>query len=214
MKYTGMPQAMWILYEGSFKKQLTIILGYDKKTARNIMKKSKPKYKEIILDIPEFEKEDRFKLNIVNASMIAAIILNMPNRPNVDILTKYYAESTMTPITKYFCRMTGKNKFSQKDIESMKKTEKLRAGDRNPFSWNMNYYPYPDNSGYEARFTQCGICVLMKKLGLFDLTPALCHLDYTMTDAGGTSNFVREYTIASGGPYCDCGYKKKQSISQ
>jgi hypothetical protein len=23
------------------------------------------------------------------------------------------------------------------------------------------------------------------------------------------TNFVRQYTLASGGPYCDCGYKKK-----
>ncbi len=36
---------------------------------------------------------------------------------------------------------------------------------------------------YEARFSCCGICTLMKKLGLYDLTPALCHLDYTMSDA-------------------------------
>ncbi len=28
-------------------------------------------------------------------------------------------------------------------------------------------------------------------------------------EAGGASEFVREYTLASGGPYCDCGYKKK-----
>ena len=53
------------------------------------------------------------------------------------------------------------------------------------------------------------ICVLMKKLGLYDLTPALCHLDYTMSEAGGVTDFVRQYTLASGGPYCDCGYKKK-----
>ena len=59
------------------------------------------------------------------------------------------------------------------------------------------------------RFTKCGICVLMKELGLYDLTPALCHLDYTMSEAGGVTDFVRQYTLASGGPYCDCGYKKK-----
>ena len=41
------------------------------------------------------------------------------------------------------------------------------------------------------------------------LTPALCHLDYTMSEAGGVTDFVRQYTLASGGPYCDCGYKKK-----
>ena len=73
----------------------------------------------------------------------------------------------------------------------------------------MEYYEYPDGSGYEARFDRCGICTLMKEQGLYDLTPAMCHLDYTMADAGGTTDFVREYTLASGGPYCDCGYKKK-----
>ena len=41
------------------------------------------------------------------------------------------------------------------------------------------------------------------------VTPAMCHLDYTMSEAGGVTDFVRQYTLASGGPYCDCGYKKK-----
>ena len=50
----------------------------------------------------------------------------------------------------------------------------------------------------------------MKKLGLLDLTPALCHLDYAMAEAGGATDFIREYTLASGGPYCDCGYHKKE----
>lgn len=42
------------------------------------------------------------------------------------------------------------------------------------------------------------------------MTPAMCRLDYTMAEAGETSDFVREYTLASGEPYCDCGYHKKQ----
>ena len=57
----------------------------------------------------------------------------------------------------------------------MKATATLKAADRNPYSWNMEFYEYPDGSGYEGRFTKCGICVLMKKLGLYDLTPALCR---------------------------------------
>ena len=78
-----------------------------------------------------------------------------------------------------------------------------------PIFVEHEFYEYPDGSGYEGRFTKCGICVLMKKLGLYDLTPALCRLDYTMSEAGGVTDFVRQYTLASGGPYCDCGYKKK-----
>jgi len=52
------------------------------------------------------------------------------------------------------------------------------------------------------------VCTLMKELGLSHLVPAMCRLDYTMSEAGGATEFVREYTLASGGPYCDCGYKK------
>ena len=206
-----MPMGMWALFSGSFQKQLTVIFGYEIHTAKMITKKAKPKYKEIIRDLPEFEKADRFKMNIVNAAMIGAFILSMPNRPDVEKLTVYYANSMMTKPMLWFCRQSGKSKFTQKDIAGMKETAALKAADRNPYSWNMEFYEYPDGSGYEGRFTKCGICVLMKKLGLYDLTPALCHLDYTMSEAGGASDFVRQYTLASGGPYCDCGYQKRQN---
>ena len=116
MKYIGTPMGMWVLFAGSFQKQLTAVFGYDADAAKAITKKAKPKYKAIIADLPEFEKADRFKMNIVNCAIIGAFILS---------------------------------------------------------------------------------------------TPALCRLDYTMSEAGGATDFVRQYTLASGGPYCDCGYKKK-----
>ena len=209
MKYFGMPMGMWTLFARSFRTQLTAVFGYNATEARAITRKAKPKYRAIIHDLPEFEKADHFKMNIVNCAMLAAFILSMPQRPDVARLTDYYARAMMTRPMRWFCRKSGKAKFSTKDIAGMKATAQLKAADRNPYSWNMDYFEYPDGSGYEARFNCCGICTLMKKLGLYDLTPALCHLDYTMSDAGGASSFVREYTLASGGPYCDCGYKRK-----
>lgn len=209
MKYAGMPTGMWALLAGSFREQLTEVFGYDEDAARQIAKMAKPKYKEIIQGLPEFEKADRFKMNIVNCAMLGAFILSMPQRPEVGPLTEYYAKAMMTKPMKWFCRKSGKSKYTAKDIAGMKATAALKAADRNPYSWNMDFYEYPDGSGYEGRFTKCGICVLMKKLGLYDLTPALCHLDYTMSEAGGATDFVREYTLDSGGPYCDCGYKRK-----
>ena len=209
MKYAGMPMGMWALFGGSFRKHLTAVFGYDADTAKSIARKAKPKYKEIIGELPEFEKGDRFRMNIVNTALLGAFILSMPERPSVEKLTVYYADSMMTKPMRWFCRKSGKAKYTEKDIAQMKATAALKAADRNPYSWNMDFYEYPDGSGYEGRFTKCGICVLMKKLGLYELTPALCHLDYTMSDAGGVTDFVREYTLASGGPYCDCGYKKK-----
>ena len=209
MKYAGMPMGMWALFAGSFQKRLTDVLGYDEAAAKEITKAAKPKYRQIIADVPEFEKVARFKMNLVNCAMLSAFVLAMPKRPEVAPLTEYYAKSMMTAPMRWFCRKSGKKKFTPQDIAGMKQTAALRAADRNPYSWNMDFYEYPDGSGYEARFSACGICTLMKKLGLYDLTPAMCRLDYTMSEAGGTSDFVREYTLASGGPYCDCGYKKR-----
>ena len=209
MKYTGMPMGMWTLFALSFRNQLTAVFGYGTNPANAIPKKAKSEYSRIIAGLPEFEKADRFKMNLVNCAMIGAFVLSMPERPDVERLAIYYANAMMTKPMKWFCRRSGKSKFTEKDIAGMKATAALNAADRNPYSWNMEFYEYPDGSGYEGRFTKCGICVLMKELGLYDLTPALCHLDYTMSEAGGVTDFVRQYTLASGGPYCDCGYKKK-----
>ena len=209
MKYAGMPFGMWMLFAGSFQKQLTAVLGYDTDISKAITKKAKSEYRRIIAGLPEFEKGDHFLMNIVNCAMIGAFILSMPERPDVERLTDYYAKSMMTAPMQWFWRKSGKSKFTEKDIADMKATAALKAADRNPYSWNMEFYEYLDGSGYEGRFTKCGICVLMKELGLYDLTPALCHLDYTMSEADGVTDFVRQHTLATGGPYCDCGYKKK-----
>ena len=151
MKYMGMPMGMWALFGKSFEKHLIAELCFDADTAKSISIEAKLRYKQIVAGLPEFERGDRFKMNIVSCALLAAFVLSMPERPNVERLTEYY----------------------------------------------------------EARFTACGICTLMRELGLADLVPALCRLDYSMSEAGGTSEFVREYTLASGGAYCDCGYKKK-----
>lgn len=212
MKYSGLPCFMWILFKKSFRDCLVSDFGYDTASACMVMKKAKSEYRKIIEKIPEFEKEDRFSTNIINCALLVSILLSMDRRPTVDELTRYYKNAMSTSLTKKVCRKAGKTKFTDADIESMKATAALRAGDRNPYSWNMDYLPYEDGSGYEARFYTCGICALMKEYGFFDLVPAMCHLDYTMSEMGGASDFVREYTLASGGPYCDCGYKKKNTV--
>ena len=214
MKYQGIPAGMWTLFAGSFRSKLTDVLGCDRPTAAEIAKKARGRYRELIKKLPDFEKGDRFQMNIVSCAMLAAFVLNMPKRPDVDELTAYYAAAMMTGPMKWFCRRSGKAKFGRKDIEGMKRTAALNAADRNPYSWNMEFLPYPDGSGYEARFSKCGICTLMGELGLGDLVPAMCRLDYTMSEAGGADVFVRKYTLASGGPYCDCGYKKKKAAER
>ncbi|MDO5109254.1 MAG: L-2-amino-thiazoline-4-carboxylic acid hydrolase [Erysipelotrichaceae bacterium] len=209
MKYTGMAPGMWALFAHSFRKQLTEVFAYDPAAAKRITRKAHGEYRKIIAGIPEFEKGDRFKMNIVSCAMLTAFVLSMDTRPDVRRLTDYYRQAMMIPPMKLFCRLSAASKFTEKDVNGMRKTAAFRAADRNPYSWNMEFLPYSDDSGYEVRFSNCGICTLMKQYGLFDLVSAMCSLDYTMSEAGGASIFRRQHTLAAGGPYCDCGYVKK-----
>ena len=209
MKYIGMPAGMWLLFHRSFRRNMVTVLGFGEGEARGTERKAKRRYREIIAGLPVFEQGDRFRMNIVNCAMLAAFYLNMERKPSVEQMTAYYENAMMTGVMRAFCRMGGRRKFTKKDIEGMQATARLRAADRNPYSWNMEYLPYADGSGYEARFSRCGICTLMKELGIYEIVPAMCHLDYTMAEASGTTDFVRKYTLASGGPYCDCGYKRR-----
>jgi len=209
MKYLVVPGGMWTVFCPSFRKALMTVLNCDRESAKSITANAKQRYKKIIENLPEFEKGDRFKTNIISCAMLSAFILNLPEKPTVEQLTAYYKAGMATGAMKWFCKKGAKKKFGPEDISGMKKTAAFRAADRNPYSWNMDFREYEDGSGYEAKFYKCGICTLMKELGLYEYVPAMCALDYTMAELGGVTDFIREYTLASGGPYCDCGYKKK-----
>ena len=86
MRRNGMPMAMWAVFAKSFEKQLTEVFGYDTKTAKAIRKTAKLKYKEIIAKLPEFEKGDRFSMNIIGCAMLGAFVLCMPKRPDAEAL--------------------------------------------------------------------------------------------------------------------------------
>lgn len=66
MKYSGMPAGMWLLFVRSFRRNLTEVLGFSNDAAGAITAKAKSKYAETIRNLPEFEKGDRFKMNIVS----------------------------------------------------------------------------------------------------------------------------------------------------
>ena len=111
MKYAGMPFGMWVLFSGSFQKQLTAVLGYDAATARAITKKAKPQYRQIIRRLPEFEKADRFKMNIVNCAMLGAFIRINGEEPSVTYRRIY---------------IDGRESFTNSDQPSLSDKKRLK----------------------------------------------------------------------------------------
>ena len=88
-----MPFGMWTMFAGSFQKQLTAVLDYDTATARAITKKAKPKYKEIIAKLPEFEKG--CKHGLANANIVFALPLRSSHFPRKShSLRRIYAQGS------------------------------------------------------------------------------------------------------------------------
>ncbi len=147
MKYVGMPAGMWLLFKRLFKHNLSSVLGFEKEKTARIGKAAKNRYKKNIASLPEFEKGDRFKMNIVNCAMLSSFYLNMKKKPTVEQMTRYYCESMMTGAMKLFCRRSGKRSFTKKH----RRDEKYR-----PFQ----------SGGQEQILLEYGLLSLPGRLGL------------------------------------------------
>jgi len=126
MKYVGMPAGMWALFAASFRAQLTGVLGYDRAAAERITKAAHGEYRALIARLPDFEPGDRFQMNIVSCAMLAGFLLSLPARPPVARVEKYYHDAMMIPAMRWFCRVSGKRKFSDGDVRGMRATAALR----------------------------------------------------------------------------------------
>ena len=69
MQYFGQPWGMWVLFSTSFEKHPTQEFALPAKTAKAVTAKAGQTDRRLIADLPDFEKEDRFAMNIVNAAI-------------------------------------------------------------------------------------------------------------------------------------------------
>ena len=206
MKYAFLPRGMWTVFRPTFEREL---YRMSKADAPSVMDRAAVRYQEILQPIPEFEKGDRFLLNILSAAMLAAVYLELPEKPALDQVEDFYHHAmTDNAAMKLFIKKGSsytekkQTKLAQQAIDSAGRYA------RNPYTWKFTYEPGPDVNSYCTRFTTCGIKYLFETLGISEITPAMCTYDYDMAELAG-SIFTREYTLAGGGPCCDCHYRKK-----
>ena len=131
---------MWKAFEGSFTKALRSVLNYDEAKAKDVAAKAEKKYIEIVKGLPEFEKGDSFKVNILSCAMFCAYCLNMEKMPDLDTLTLYYEKAMMNPLMKVYCRIQGLNKFSWRGYFAVEKMARAEYGSRNPYSWTFRLF--------------------------------------------------------------------------
>lgn len=202
MKMGILPQGMWQLFRGSFEKRLPL-LEVDIPNA--LMKRVKVRYREIVEGIQPFGENDALEMNIISAAMLAAVYLSLPEKPEVKAVERYYAAAMDNRVMGLFLKRS--NYYTAKYQSDLSASAQRSRQSANPYSWRFVFTPGPTLDSFDAVFDHCGICHLFQTLGISDVVPAMCAYDYTMAEKTGTV-FSRQYTIAGGGPHCDCHYQK------
>lgn len=204
MNHRFMQSAMWVAFRGSFRDALKTVLAVEDASA--VMARSRKRYAQILASLPDYAKGDGFYINILSAATFAAVMLELPELPEVGAATDFYEKAMVSnPLMRMAART--ESYYTAKGREKLKKRADMSEAwyAENPYTWVFTITDGPTLNQYTADFTQCGICRLMNDLGLSKLTPALCHYDYPMNALNHTK-FSREYTLAGGGPLCDCHY--------
>jgi len=205
MKYGFLQKMMWAGYKGSFRKHLTATLKETEPKA--VMKAAHKKYKEILSDVTEFDKGDRFLINILSCALLSSVLLSVKNKYSVEEIRAYYRNAMCDNFLTKAASKKSKA-YTTKGREKLKRQAKQSETVTNPYSWRFSVEDGATINQYTAYFYTCGICYLMTKLGLKEYIPAMCTLDYDMAEMNNTV-FTREYTLAGGGKYCDCHYDHK-----
>lgn len=205
MRYGIMPKLMWQVFAPSFKRALPLIT---EQAASALMKNARAAYRHILSGIPEFDKDDRFLMNILSAAMLVAVLKQLGSKPSLEQVTAYYHKAmNENAVMKLFLRKS--NNYNEK--AQSKLAQQALASQRcdNPYSWKFTYEAGRDINSYTTIFSTCGICHLFEVQGLNEYIPAMCNYDYDMAAGSGTI-FTRQYTLAGGGPCCDCHYQKQE----
>ena len=209
MKQLAMPAAMWAVFQGSFTKHLPILNVAEPAAC---MRKAKRQYREIIRSLPAYGKDDVLLVNLLSAAMVAAIYLSLDEKAGVAQMKAYYSKAMGDSFV-------ATRLFKSRDFYSKKYQDTLSAGGErsqratNPYTWRYKVIPGETLDSFDAIFDKCGIFELYKHLDISEITPALCAYDYDMAELTNTV-FTREYTLAGGGPVCDCHYRRRRGACE
>ncbi len=200
MKYGIRECLIWKVFEGGIERELKNTLHVS--NSNQIMKKAHEKYKEMLASAQD--PHNRFTMNIIFASMVGAVYLSLNEKPPLEQMIRYVRESVMN--NKIFLKfIVSEKNYTPNGQKTIADGAEKSQNNKNPYSWQYTYKAGKSVMEYTVVFTTCGICYLYEQWGIYEITPAMCRLDYDMARANSTE-FIREQTLFEGGEYCDCHY--------
>ena len=200
MKYNGF---YYWMFKGTMKKVLAEKYGKD--YAADIMKKSKPIYRQIVAQAEDMGDDNPMAYNELFALAFIAPYLASGKQIPPETVQEMMRRS-LYHIKWYFSRTnlnTAKGKAeNKKSIVKYVRWYTPEKQKQYPHSFQVDFVGQPHEGACYYRITRCPICAYTQQLGVSELMPLLCELDAVMISLQH-GVLHRQQTIASGGAYCD-----------
>jgi len=120
----------------------------------------------------------------------------------------YDTFKVMADYPKWFLRLVGSLKYSEKYVSQLKEAVEKTQERRYPGDWVATFIEgNGEEFDYGIDITECGICKFYCAQGADELAPYLCLSDHVVSDAF-ERGLVRYKTLAEGAEVCDFRYKK------
>ena len=200
MKYNGF---YYWMFKGTMKKVLAEKYGKD--YAADIMRKSRPIYRQIVAQAEDMGDDNPMAYNELFALAFIAPYLASGKQIPPETVQEMMRRS-LYHIKWYFSRTnlnTDKGKAeNKKSIVKYVRWYTEEKQKQYPHSFQVDFVGQPHEGACYYRITRCPICAYTKQLGVSELMPLLCELDAVMISLQH-GVLHRQQTIASGGAYCD-----------
>lgn len=200
MKYNGF--YFW-LFSSSMKK--VIEERYDKQYAKEIMKKSKAVFRQLVEDADDIGDDNPMAYNELFALTFVAPYIASDKKIPPTTVQEMMRRSLYH--VKWYFGMTNLNTprgkaENKKNIVKYVNWYTPEKEKLYPTSFKVDFVGQPFEGACYYRITRCPICSYCKKLGVEELMPLFCELDNVMiTLQHGVLH--RKKTLADGGEYCD-----------
>lgn len=200
MKYNGF--YFW-MFRSSMKK--VIAKKYNKQYAKEIMKKSKNVYRELVVKADDIGNDNPMVYNELFALAFVAPYVASGKKIPPETIQEMMRHS-LYHVKWYFSRTDlntekGKNENKNSIVRYVKWYTSERE-EQYPASFKVDFVGQPHESACYYRITRCPICLYAEKLGVKELMPLFCELDEVMI-ALQHGILHRRQTLAAGGEYCD-----------
>ena len=200
MKYNGF---YFRLFSSSMRKVLEE--KYDRTYAKEIMKKSKEVYRQLVAQADDIGDDNPMAYNELFA--LTFVSPYIASRKKIPPETVQEMMRRALYHVKWYFGMTDLNTArgkaeNKKNVMKYIKWYTPEKETQYPTSFKVDLVGQPYEGACYYRITRCPICLYCKKLGVEELMPLFCELDNVMiTLQHGVLH--RKHTLADGGSCCD-----------